>query len=363
MSIIEKAVGKLNAPAGKKVPSERFRDEDLVEKTPEALLEGYAPDHEQGPADQAQQRDNDPRLPAAAESSLELAAAVSSPAASPETRNVSESANKLVLDFDYLSSRGFISPHLPRSAVADEFRGIKRPLLRNIAHDRMTEEYLNLIMVTSAMQGDGKTFCSINLALSIAMEQDKTVLFVDADVLKGSAGRLLGVKRGTPGLIDLLNDPGLDPGEVIQATNLPKLKVLPAGKPHDHATELLASETMRDLMVELATRYEDRVLVFDSPPLLLTTESGVLASAMGQIVFVVAAEVTPQPAVTSALQRISEDKSVGVVLNRASARRRGLLGIGIDYSYGYGYGYGYSRDGEESEESDEGVIASKSEAR
>lgn len=249
---------------------------------------------------------------------------------------------RLNIPFETLHANGFLTPLIPRSTIAEEFRGIKRPILKNIAgRGASAIQHPNLVMVTSALQGDGKTFSSLNLAMSIAMEKDKTVLFVDSDVLKATAGSILGVQEGTPGLTDLLGDDQMDPRDVILHTNIDNLRVLPAGTPDPQATELLASEKMRDLMYELSARYHDRVIVFDSPPLLLTTEASVLASFMGQIVFVTAADITPQHAVTEALEHIGEDKMVGVMLNRASRRRLGLFGLGKVYGYGYGYGYGH----------------------
>ncbi|MFA5493887.1 MAG: XrtA-associated tyrosine autokinase [Porticoccaceae bacterium] len=250
------------------------------------------------------------------------------------------------IPFDVLHAKGFLTPATPRSVIAEEFRTIKRPLLRNILGQSVTPiPQANLIMVTSALQGDGKTFCSLNLAISIAMEQDKTVLFIDADMLKASAGTLLGIPSGTPGLIDILNDDRIKPQDVILRTNMDKLRILPAGRPHEHATELLASENMQQLMLELSARYSDRVIVFDSPPLLLTTESAVLASFMGQILFVAAANVTPQHAIKEALERISEEKMVGMMLNMLPRRRFNLFGMGYGYGYGYGYGHGHRESG------------------
>lgn len=246
----------------------------------------------------------------------------------------------LEMPLEQLRQRGFLSPLAPRSRIAEEFRGIKRPLLRNIdGKGSRRVEHPNLVMVTSALQGDGKTFSSINLAMSIAMEQDRTVLFVDADVVRATAGKTIGVPPGSLGLIDILDGgTSLDASDVIMRTSMDKLRVLPAGNARDTSTEILASEAMHRFMVELSNRYPDRVIVFDSPPLLLTTESSVLASFMGQIVFVASADITPQQAVQEALEQIGENKIVGVVLNRASRRRSKLLGVG---SYGYGYGYGY----------------------
>jgi receptor protein-tyrosine kinase len=240
-----------------------------------------------------------------------------------------------------------ITPTMPRSPIAEEFRRIKRPLLRNIeGSTAAVVERPNLIMVTSALQGDGKTFTSINLAMSIAMEQDRTVLFVDADVAKASAGRLLGVPDARVGLIDVLENKGVALSEAIIPTNVPNLRILPAGNAHERSTELLASQGMQSMMAELSARYENRVIVFDSPPLLLTTEAGVLASFMGQVAFVVSTDETPQEAVTEALQHLGKDQVIGMVLNKAHKRRSRLLNLGYGSSYGYqNYGYGYGTRG------------------
>jgi len=254
--------------------------------------------------------------------------------------------NFLKLNFEDLRQLGILTPAVPRSTIAEEYRTIKRPLLTNIAGDDMAPpiKHGNLIMVTSALEGDGKTFNSICLAISIAMEQDKTVLFVDADTAKAEAGRLLGIPSDCPGLIDVLEDSQVSLDDVILQTSIDKLQVLPAGDLHTHANELLASEKMRQLMIMLSEQDPDRVIVFDSPPLLLTTEASVLASFMGQIVFVVSADGTPQHAVTQAIEHIGEDKMVGMVLNRAR-RRSGF------YNYTYGEVYGYGRDRENDSES------------
>jgi exopolysaccharide/PEP-CTERM locus tyrosine autokinase len=246
----------------------------------------------------------------------------------------------LKLNFEEMRQLGILTPNVPRSAIAEEFRTIKRPLLSNIAGDEVTPpiKHGNLIMVTSALEGDGKTFTSISLAISIAMEQDKTVLFVDADTAKAEAGRIMGIPSDCPGLIDVLEDESAKLSDVMLSTNIDKLRILPAGDLHTHANELLASERMRKLMVELSENYSDRVIVFDSPPLLLTTEAAVLANFMGQIVFVVSADATPHHAVSQAIEHIGEDKMVGMVLNRARRRSNPYY-----YSYGEVYGYGRTR--------------------
>jgi len=266
------------------------------------------------------------------------------PAAPPQSPLYRDDSVDVAIPFDHLHEKGYLTPTMPRGTTAEEFRAIKRPLLKNITGRSATRiENANLIMVTSALEGDGKTFSSLNLAMSIAMEQDKTVLFVDADVHKGSAGRVLEIPDQTPGLIDILVGDAT-PEDAILRTSIRNLRVMPAGRQHEKATELLASETMHRLMQEMATRYSDRVIIFDSPPLLMTNESSVLASFMGQIVLVAAANLTPQHAVQSALERIGKDKMVAVMLNMAPRRRFKLFGISAGYGYGYGYGFGHREE-------------------
>lgn len=231
-----------------------------------------------------------------------------------------------------LREAGMITPDSERTQLSEEFRIIKRPLLTN-AFNRGAAPIKNgnLIMVTSSFPGEGKSFSAINLAMSIAMERDHTVLLVDADMAKPSVPNFLGLQPGK-GLMDLLLDEDLKFSDVLIKTNVEKLNVLPAGRSHLHATELLASESMNRLLNEMAQRYPDRIIIFDSPPLLATTESRVLASRMGQIVMVVEAGKTPQAAVKEALSQIDKCEVVGLLLNKGS----GVIG---DDQFAYG-GYG-----------------------
>ncbi len=238
-----------------------------------------------------------------------------------------------------IESLGMVSPGNPKSKVAEEYRVVKRPLLMNIGGEGASEvENANLILVSSAVSGEGKTFSAINLALSIAMEQNTTVLFVDADVSKATATRFLGIADNQLGLIDILQKSDIAISDVLLHTNIPNLRILPAGHAHDRTTELLASDNMRQVMMELSKRYSDRVIIFDSPPLLQTTEASVLANLVGQVVLVVAANETPQAAVTEAIQHIRDDKVVGTLLNKSRKKDSG------QYGYGYGYGYGSGRE-------------------
>jgi exopolysaccharide/PEP-CTERM locus tyrosine autokinase len=196
----------------------------------------------------------------------------------------------------------------------------------------------NLIMVTSALAGEGKSFTSINLALSIATELNNTVMLVDADVAHPSVLQMLGLPA-SPGLLDMLLDESKDLSGMLLKTNIDKLSILPSGIPHSRATELLASDAMTRLLADMASRYSDRIIIFDSPPLLLTTESRVLASHMGQIVMVVQAGKTLQADVQHALTTIESCPVKLMVLNQAQTIAKG----GYGYGYGYGFEFGYGQ--------------------
>jgi receptor protein-tyrosine kinase len=232
----------------------------------------------------------------------------------------------VVIDLERLKARGYLTPDMPTSQIADEFRVIKRPIIRN-ALGRAGSKLRNgnLVMITSALPAEGKTFTALNLAMSVAMEYDNTVLLVDGDVAHPGLPRLIGVPE-SPGLLDLLTNEKLDVADALVKTNVEKLSVLPAGSAHRRATELLASEQMASLLAEIASRYHDRIVIFDSPPLLATTEARVLATHMGQIVMVVAAESTSQNSVNQALATIESCEIVLMMLNKASLKEVGTYG-------------------------------------
>jgi protein-tyrosine kinase len=227
-------------------------------------------------------------------------------------------SRKVEIDLTRLAAMGYLVPDAPRLQIADEFRVIKRPLLTNVHGESAAPvKDANLIMVTSSLPGEGKTFVAVNLAISLAMELDTTVLLVDADVARPSVLSRLGLPPSA-GLLDVLTNPGMDMSEVMLRTNLEKLSLLPAGKPQGRATELLASGAMDKLLGELSTRYADRIVVFDAPPLLPSTESRVLASRMGQVIMVVEADHTPQRSVAQALATIEACPVVMTLLNKTS---------------------------------------------
>lgn len=227
-----------------------------------------------------------------------------------------------------LHQLGMVTHDGGRTAVAEDFRIIKRPLLRNAREAGASAiKHGNLIIVTSALPGEGKTYCAVNLAMSIAMEMDITVLLVDADVARPSVLKVLGL-GAEAGLMDILLNDELELSDVILKTNVATLSILPAGRSNKHATELLASRAMSNLLTEIANRYADRIVIFDSPPLLITSEANVLAGQMGQVVMVVEAETTTQHAVKEALRQIEGCTHINLIYNKTRAFPGG------DY-YGY----------------------------
>ncbi len=237
------------------------------------------------------------------------------------------------IDLEALAAAGFVTPQAQRSQIADEFRVLKRPIIRN-ARERIgaRAERANLIMVTSAIPAEGKSFIALNLAMSIALEVDSHALLIDADVANPSLMHMTHLPPASKGLLDLLTNGDTKLHDVLLRTNVEKLTLLPSGTSHGRATEMLASETMAALLEDMASRYPDRILVFDSPPLLATTEARALASHMGQILMVVEADRTTQTLVKHALETIESCPVVMMVLNKAPRPEVG--------SY---YGHHYSR--------------------
>jgi exopolysaccharide/PEP-CTERM locus tyrosine autokinase len=232
--------------------------------------------------------------------------------------------SELRLDFKVLSESGFLTPDTMSCPLAEEYRHLKRPLLTNaIGRGEVPIDGANLIAITSSLPGQGKTFTAFNLAMSIAMERDVAVLLVDADLIGSGLTRRVKL-QGRPGLTDLLLEPQIRLHDVIVNTNVPNFRILPAGRHFRDVTELLASERMRDITTELSARYRDRVVLFDAPPLLATSQAMVVTTLTGQVLVVVEEGKTPQRAIQQAISLLDENKIIGMVLNnclRSSKKR------------------------------------------
>ncbi|VAV86897.1 Protein-tyrosine kinase [hydrothermal vent metagenome] len=246
-----------------------------------------------------------------------------------------EKMPKVELDYDVLRQHNIlISDDLENSVTTEEFRIIKRSLLlKAFSKGDAAIKNGNIVLVTSTQPDEGKTFCAVSLALSMAQERDLTVLLVDADVVKPDVLKTFGVK-GKKGLMDVIENKDMDLRECLLRTNIPNLSILPAGKKHRLTTELLASGRMGDIIDEIARRYHDRIIVIDAPPVLASSAASVLALHVGQILYVVEAEKTREEELSGALKMIDKCKNINLLLNKARFTA-GNKRFGSYYGYGH----------------------------
>lgn len=234
---------------------------------------------------------------------------------------------KIFLNFPGLQEEGIINPMGERTALAEEFRLIKRPILlkafeakKELISSKNKDKFNNLILVTSSVEDEGKSFTAINLAMSMASEKDVHVLFVDCDMHTNfghkSSMEMLGVEN-QKGLLDVLVNPELDIADVLMKSNIPNLTLLSMGQQRDEATELLASKKMAGQICEIAKRYPDRLIILDTPPVLATSETAVLALYVGQIIYVVEAQKTSRKLIQEGLRRLSFCNNISIVFNKA----------------------------------------------
>jgi len=221
------------------------------------------------------------------------------------------------LDFRALRQNGCITPDNMTSSISNEFRGIKRKLLQKVRDPQTRAAVSNLIMVTSSLPGEGKTFSSINLALSLAAERGLQVLLIDADVIRPSVGNMF-MAPPTEGLTDLLTGKVGHVSDVLhRCADIPNLAVIFAGNPSANTPELISSGKMANLCRELSARYPDRVIVLDTPPVLASTEPAILASYVHHLLMVVAADQTDRHQLRKSLETIASCQSVSLLFNKA----------------------------------------------
>jgi len=233
----------------------------------------------------------------------------------PPNRKIAE---LVAVDLEALEKRGYLTPDSPHSLLAEEYRIIKRPLLRAAFNNlRPDSDRDHVALITSARPNEGKTFTSVNLGMSIASEPDFHVLLVDADMRQRGLSRVFGVTE-RPGLTDVIRDPEMTLADVIVKTNIPNLCVVPAGGGVASPTELLASQRARDVIDDMTRRYADRFIIIDSPPVLAASEPGVLASYVGQVIMVVMAGQTPKQAVAESFTLLEACPRVSFILNKVT---------------------------------------------
>jgi exopolysaccharide/PEP-CTERM locus tyrosine autokinase len=267
---------------------------------------------------------------------VEVPAPAVQPAGAPAGATIppylrTEPGRYVKIDTAALREIGLLPPAQEERRLAQQYRQIKRPLIANaIGRGGERQPQGQTIMIASALPGEGKTFTTVNLAFSMALEKGIRVVLVDADVGKPQLSRLFGLEDA-PGLLDALRDPLLDIESLLVDTDIPGLQLLPAGKRSEDATELLSSSRMADVETMLTGRDPNRIVVLDSPPLLITPESHALAQSAGQIVLVVRSRVTKQRDVMDALSHIGHRPCVSLLLNQSISAAKGGY-----YYYGYG---------------------------
>lgn len=220
------------------------------------------------------------------------------------------------IDRDRLAARGMIVPGAPVTGISEEYRIVKREIIRNFAGtpNRPVVPRGHRVLIASANPGEGKTFSAVNLALSLAVEADHDVLLIDADIAKPSVLEVLGLEDG-PGLMDALADPHLPLGDCMIQTDIAGLKVMPAGMQHMHDTELLASARTETLLGQLEAGAPGRILILDSPPILAASPAAVLAGHVGQLIMVVRADETLESSLRDAIGLMGACPHIQLLLN------------------------------------------------
>ena len=249
---------------------------------------------------------------AAATARREPVAVLREPTDAAETRYVHRRAP---IDLAQLRAQGYLPEVAQERHFADWCHRVKRPVIHRALLPGGPEEARS-ILLTSALPGDGKTFVTLNLALSMARERDISVLLVDGDLPRAQMSRLLGIER-EPGLLNALRDERLEAEQLVQDTNVSGLQLLSAGGPAEGTTELIASVRMREIVAQLMDWNSQRLILFDSPPLLVSAEARALMSIPGQIVLVTRSGRTPQRAVVDAIAHIDKKKLQGLIINDA----------------------------------------------
>jgi protein-tyrosine kinase len=243
-----------------------------------------------------------------------------------------KSSNTITIDLKKLDALGYITPETSNLQLFEQYRHIKMQVLSEDERFEVVNNS-NIIVITSSVPGEGKTYSSINLALSIAYEYNNRVLFIDGDVYKKTSSSIFEISN-RPGLLDYLTAENPNLADLLLNTNIEKFTVFPSGRFHERATELYNSKRMQMLMEELSKRYRDRLVIIDTPPLLQDTSTAAIVRSAGKVIMVVEAEKTPRYFVEEALRRVNREKLLGIILNKSNQR----------YGSEYGYYSGYSKN-------------------
>lgn len=229
-----------------------------------------------------------------------------------------------------LERAGMVDWSRTRTRISEEFRLVQRQIIRSAFGPGAEPGFSNLLLVTSARPGEGKSFMSTNLAGSIARQGDHHVLLVDADSKRDSICYNLGLAQAR-GLLDLVANPKLDPGPLIVKTPIERLSIMPVGRERERSAELFSTKEMTRLIQSLGRRYADRLLILDAPPCLSTSDPAVLAQVVGQILFVVEADRTQRDEIEASLDLIQACPTITLVLNKQQISSRYTFGAYSSY--------------------------------
>lgn len=253
----------------------------------------------------------------------------------PRTKATGRAGSRTItLDRNRLRAAQVIDWTGPRTQISEEFRIIKRQLLRQaFPSPGAARAGANLVMITSARPGEGKTFTSLNLALGIATEPSRHVLLVDADTSRQGVGEVIGL-GDQRGLLDVLSGNERELSQVMLRTDILNFALVPAGGARDDAAELLAGSRMAALLREMSLRYSDRIILVDAPPCLVSSDPLTLAGIVGQVLMVIEAERTQRDEIAFALEMVKDCQNVSLILNKVQVTNDVFLG-----SYGPYYGF------------------------
>lgn len=229
-----------------------------------------------------------------------------------------------------LERAGMVDWSRTRTRISEEFRLVQRQILRSAFGPGAEPGFSNLLLVTSARPGEGKSFMATNLSGSIARQGDHHVLLVDADSKRDSICYSLGLAQAR-GLLDLAANPKLDPAPLIVKTPIERLSILPVGRERERSAELFSTKEMTRLIQSLGRRYADRLLILDAPPCLSTSDPAVLAQVVGQILFVVEADRTQRDEIEASLDLIQACPTITMVLNKQQISSRYTFGAYSSY--------------------------------
>lgn len=319
MSLIERASSRYGLSASSEPRARKRLDVPLI---PEPVVAGV---------DAVSVAPVEPVLPEVLSEAVPEPAPVPAPiTAAPR---LAKAAGTAEINLQRLADLGFIVPGHPPTALSEEFRIVKRPLLLNAFGGRSTPsvDRGRAILVCSAHPNEGKTFCSINLAMSLVNERNVEVVLVDADVAKPEILSTLGV-TGAAGLLDAIVQ-DVDPETLIIPTSIPGLSVLPAGHQTPNDTELLSSTEAFALVEALLAKNPARIVIFDCAPALAASPASALAHHIGQILLVVRADRTSENDLSEAVKLLAGQAPIQLLLN-------GMTFPGSSQKYGSYYGYG-----------------------